>query len=130
MQTIIFLHPAITAGISCIRNEDINGADPPGTYKPTVSIALNSFQILIPFVVSKGEEIRPLISFSQTNLILFAESRIDFFKSSEIKVSDLIISDFLTLKDLIIGKLNSLFIKLNALVPLAFTSSSILLTVT
>ena len=31
VQMIIFLHPATFAGISCINNDEINGALPPGT---------------------------------------------------------------------------------------------------
>ena len=50
---IIFLHPAIIAGIACINNELNSGAVPPGIYNPTVSIGLNSDHNEIPFVVSR-----------------------------------------------------------------------------
>ena len=54
VQTTIFGQPAKRAGIACIIRELNNGAVPPGIYKPTVSIGLNSDHNLIPFVVSLG----------------------------------------------------------------------------
>ena len=123
MHTTIFLHPATLAGISCIRKDDINGAEPPGTYRPTVSIDLNSFQRVIPLVVSIDEELKFFLSSSQINLILFEESRIAFFKSSETEFSDLFISAALTLKDFIFGSFNSSLIMLKALVPFLIIKS-------
>ena len=117
VQTIIFLHPAMEAGISCIKNDEINGAVPPGTYIPTDSIGLNSFQIDIPFVVSIDDETKLFFSFSQIILMLLAEFNIACFKSSAIEFSALLISDFFTLNDLTLGRFNSSFISLKALVP-------------
>ena len=64
---------------------------------PTESIGLNSFQILMPFVVSTGVPINPFLSFSQIVFMLAAELRIDCFNLSETNGSDFDISDFLTL---------------------------------
>ena len=52
VHTYIFLQPATFAGIACISNELSRGADPPGTYKPTLSIGLDSDHREIPLVVS------------------------------------------------------------------------------
>ena len=48
----MLLHPAIIAGIACIKKELNRGAVPPGIYRPITSIGLNSDHNLTPFVVS------------------------------------------------------------------------------
>ena len=62
-------------------------------------MGLNSFQTLMPFVVSTGLPINPFLSFSQIVFMIVAERRIDCFNLSESNRSDFDISDALTLKD-------------------------------
>ena len=49
---LIFFTPAIFAGIPNINRVENNGADPPGIYKPTLFIALDSLQHLTPGDIS------------------------------------------------------------------------------
>ena len=78
---------------------------------------------MIPLVVSIDEKLKFFLSSSQINLILFEESRIAFFKSSETEFSDLFISAALTLKDFIFGSFNSSLIMLRASVPFLIIKS-------
>ena len=64
VHTTILLQPAIIAGIACIKKELNKGAVPPGTYRPTTSIGLNSDHNLIPLVVSISSIDKPLSCFS------------------------------------------------------------------
>ena len=52
VHNIISLQPAIFAGTPNIRIEENKGADPPGIYKPTFSIATFFLQHVTPFVVT------------------------------------------------------------------------------
>ena len=49
---MIFLQPAILAGIANIKTVENNGAEPPGIYKPTFSIGNFFCQQLTPGWVS------------------------------------------------------------------------------
>ena len=64
VHTIILLQPEIIAGIACIKKELNRGAVPPGIYKPTISMGLNSDHSFIPFVVSISLIERPSSCFS------------------------------------------------------------------
>lgn len=48
------LQPAIKAGIPSIKIVENNGAEPPGMYKPTFSIATFFLQQVTPSIVSTG----------------------------------------------------------------------------
>ena len=50
MHITIFLHPATFAGTSCIIRDDINGAVPPGIYKPTASMGTTLFHTDKPVI--------------------------------------------------------------------------------
>ena len=114
---MIFLQPATIAGINCISNDDTSGADPPGTYIPTLSIGLNSFHILIPLVVSIVLKLALFKSDLQTVLILFAACKIAILMLSVNKPSDFLISFIDTLSVLGVFNPSSSLICLNALVP-------------
>ena len=52
VHKIISLHPAILAGTANIKIVENNGAEPPGIYKPTFSIAFFSCQQFTPGSIS------------------------------------------------------------------------------
>ncbi len=51
VQRTTSLQPAIVAGIPNINTVENKGAEPPGIYRPTFSIALDSRQQVTPFAI-------------------------------------------------------------------------------
>ena len=73
---------AVSAGMTCIKNDDTKGAVPPGTYSPTLEIGTYLSHILKPLIGS----ILLLEEFNcdlQTNEIFLIASYSENFSSSE-----------------------------------------------
>ena len=105
VQTVISAQLAVRAGITCIKNEEISGAVPPGTYRPTFEIGTNLSQMFKPLI---GLIVLPKV-FNwdlETNEIFFIASYKANFSSSVKYLDDPLNSFFDTLRFVKFFKLN------------------------